>query len=373
MGLASLWASLQRMRAALFVFALIVGGLNAWAAESHDPKPAQWAHISPKVCPPTAHAPSAEALQTIAAKAQDRGFLWRIDKDGRTSYLYGTLHVGRLNWLVPGERTRAALQASDTVAVELDMSNPDTVRQVQQRLSKSGGKPPSADLMRRLKVQLKRACLPETLTHTLSPELLASMLVVMSAREAGLDPAYGIDPVLASMGRSLGKSVISLESVETQARALRQVTSSPGANGLEGLLHSVETGQAAPLLEKMARVWSHSQFDELDRYEQWCDCMNTRAERETVRQLLDQRNPAMARRIAGLHDGGQRVFAAVGSLHLFGAKGLPRLLQQRGFQVQRLEWPAARDDSETSATSPKPPQPAQSEDNGGSRSSAPAQ
>ena len=53
-------------------------------------------------------------------------------------------------------------------------------------------------------------------------------------------------------------------------------------------------------------------------------------------RLNDARNPAMAERIAALHGEGRRVFAAVGALHMTGAQGLPRLLRERGFTVERV-------------------------------------
>src|SRR5437763_6015355 len=56
---------------------------------------------------------------------RDRGLLWRIEKDGRTSWLYGTIHVGKPEWIVPGPTIMRALMASDTVVLELDLSNPD--------------------------------------------------------------------------------------------------------------------------------------------------------------------------------------------------------------------------------------------------------
>ena len=73
------------------------------------------------------------------------------------------------------------------------------------------------------------------------------------------------------------------------------------------------------------------------RYESWCDCLKTDADRRAMRRLLDDRNPALAESIDALHGGGKQVFAAVGSLHMIGPKGLPALLAQRGYQVERIE------------------------------------
>ena len=40
-------------------------------------------------CPPAATALDPERFQAGMRQAQDHGFLWRIVKDGRASYLYG--------------------------------------------------------------------------------------------------------------------------------------------------------------------------------------------------------------------------------------------------------------------------------------------
>ena len=55
-----------------------------------------------------------------------------------------------------------------------------------------------------------------------------------------------------------------------------------------------------------------------------------------MKRLLDDRNPASPTRIDALHAGGQRVFAAVGSLHMIGPNGLPALMGERGYRVERI-------------------------------------
>ena len=56
----------------------------------------------------------------------------------------------------------------------------------------------------------------------------------------------------------------------------------------------------------------------------------------TRRTLLDRRNPEMAQRIEHLMKDGKVSFVGVGLLHLLGANGLPELLSQRGYQVERM-------------------------------------
>ncbi len=297
-------------------------------------------------CPAAAAPPSPDDMNRLATQAQDRGFLWRVKKNGRTSYLYGTIHVGRMDWLVPGAITRSALQASDVVALELDMGNPEVAQKMQKAMApRPGSRPLPEPLRQRLLSQLRRACLPETLLDSMKPDMLASLLMVLAARQEGLDPAYGIDPVLGAMGRALGKTVVSLETVEEQARSLQQLVQGNANQGITALLESLEQHTTAPLMRRMADTWAHSRYEELERYDEWCECMRTPAERQAVRRLLDHRNPAMAKRLVEWHDAGRSVFLAVGSLHLFGRQGLPQLLKHKGFQVEEVSWPVPENTS----------------------------
>ena len=54
-------------------------------------------------CPPTAQALTEPEVRQGLRDAQDRGLLWRLEKGGRISWLYGTLHVARQAWINSGK------------------------------------------------------------------------------------------------------------------------------------------------------------------------------------------------------------------------------------------------------------------------------
>jgi uncharacterized protein YbaP (TraB family) len=56
----------------------------------------------------------------------------------------------------------------------------------------------------------------------------------------------------------------------------------------------------------------------------------------TRRVLLGRRNPEMVDHIARLMREDSVTFVGVGLLHLLGANGLPQLLAQRGYLVERV-------------------------------------
>lgn len=322
--------------------AWLVCALLALPARAQAPQPAASAasaSASAPDCPPTAHLPDAEERARATAQARDRGFLWRISKGGRSSWLYGTIHLARMAWMFPGPRVSEALRASEVVAFELDITDGALMQRLQSGLSVSANdkRPPiPADLAARLRTQLRAACAPPEMLTSMAPEMLGMMLTMMSARRDGLDASYGIDPALAHIARREGKTVVSLETPEMQLALMRSRSETDLHEGLEKTLRELEEDRARPMLLRVAEVWAQGRADELARYREWCGCANTPHERATLKAMLDDRNGPMAERIDALHTGGKTVFAAVGSLHMFGPAALPALMARRGYRVERI-------------------------------------
>lgn len=286
-------------------------------------------------CTPAA-APTADEWRAAAQQARDRGFLWRLSRDGRTSYLYGTLHVARLPWVFPGPRVRQALEASNVVALELDPLDPDIAQRLVSGMRADADERLPPALAARLRAQVIAACLPPDALSPLAAAVQLMVLTSLVGRPDGFDPAFAIDTALAGHARGLHKPVHSLESPEMQLALLRGDPATLPVQ-LDRGLAQLEGGQARPLLRRMAEVWDQGRRDELARYAQWCQCADTEADRADLKRLLDDRNPPLADRIEALHAGGLRVFAAVGALHMVGPAGLPALLTQRGFVVEAID------------------------------------
>jgi hypothetical protein len=79
---------LKIIRFALLLL-LLAAALPACAAEA--------------ACPPELTKPTPEMIQSGMRNAHDHGLLWRISKDGHTSYLYGTIHVAKCEWMFPAQ------------------------------------------------------------------------------------------------------------------------------------------------------------------------------------------------------------------------------------------------------------------------------
>ena len=269
------------------------------------------------------------------AAERDRGLLWRITRDGRSSWLFGTLHVGKPAWRRFGPQMTAALKSSDVLALEIDPTDPALM----QALAEAQGPALLPEqLQARLTQAYARACVaPESLA-TLHPVLQATTLTVLEARWLGMDPSYALEQLLVSQVRATGRRVVSLETAAQQKAALVPDDAEEALAVLEQSLAQLEDQSGRRVLGRMALAWEQGDLATLEDFEAWCECAATEAEKTFMRKLNDERNPPLADGIEAQHKQGRRVFAAVGALHMTGPQSLPRLLQQRGFKVERVSF-----------------------------------
>lgn len=267
--------------------------------------------------------------------ARDRGVLWKLEYKGVTSWLYGTIHVGRAHWVYPGPALVRALASVQTLALEMDITDPATVRAL--RDLPPGTKTPllSAQTQQRIRVQVERQCLSRGALSTMHPVMQVGLLAAMAQRSDGLDPAWAQENMLAGFAKGMGLKVVALETPQQQMLALIPRDPNESLEIVEDTLKRLEDGRVRKELNHIVQAWEHGDLDDLAAYEKWCDCLNTPTDRANLRRILDDRNPQMADGIAALAMKGP-VLAAVGALHMTGQQALPQLLERRGIKVTRV-------------------------------------
>jgi uncharacterized protein YbaP (TraB family) len=287
-------------------------------------------------CPPVTEAPGPAQIQAAMQNARDHGFLWRISRLGRSSWLYGTLHVGKLEWLFPGPQVGAALRGADTLALEIDVTDPALRDRLAAGARAFPAWVPAPAMQRRIEHQIAAACVPNELFAGQHPLMQLMTLTVLAARWDGLDAAFGQEFALGGVARALQRPIVSLETPELQQRLLLDMSEADARQAVEQMLDQLDQGGARGVLARLAGAWERGDLAELEGYERWCDCVETDDDRAFLRRLNDDRNGALADHIDRLHRGGQRVFAAVGTLHMTGPRALPVLMAQRGYEVERI-------------------------------------
>jgi uncharacterized protein YbaP (TraB family) len=244
--------------------------------------------------------------------------------------------VGRFEWVFPGPAVTRALRETDTLAVELDPTDPATVKVLTEASAAKTELP--APLRERMQRQAAAACLPVAALGALHPVMQVVAFTLQAARWEGLESQFAQELALIGAARNRHTPVVALESAQTQIDALIPKEEPAMHRLLERKLADLETNRVRPLLARLGTVWERGDLAALEDYESWCDCVRNDEERNEMTRLNDGRNPALAERIDAQHRQGRKVFAAVGALHMTGPKSLPRLLAQRGYHVQRIDF-----------------------------------
>ena len=309
---------------------LLQGVVSAWLALALAPL---WAQD----CPPVAQPPTAAQIEQGQREARDRGALWRLRKDDRVSYLFGTAHVGQLAWAFPGPKLQQALRETEVLALEVDLSAPGVQAEMAQAQAQAASLRLSPQEQARLNRQADLACLPHQALAALHPVMQAVTYTVLAGRREGLDPAFGQEAMLLGWAKAAGRPVVALESVGLQMRALLPRQPEAARRLLQLSLEGLEKGEAARTLQRLGQAWSEGDLERLSDLAALCQCQPSAEEQALHRRLNDARNPHLAERIAAEHAKGRPLLAAVGLLHMTGPQALPGLLRKKGFDVERLQ------------------------------------
>jgi uncharacterized protein len=273
------------------------------------------------------------------AEVKNTGYLWTFEKDGRTSYLHGTIHLATQAWAKPSAQTLRALAATDLLALELNLLDPAIAEQAAAGLKQLG--PNQADAAtvtaslqaERIQRLADKLCAPQVQAAGQGVTLQLMGLMLADARYAGLEALYGRDLVLGVFAQATKKPITSLETVQTQ---MQVIGGDINEQQVIAFLDKLEQGSMRRPLEKITQAWADNDLQTLENYEDWCECAGDPLSGQAFAKINDDRNPGMAEAIDKLHSQGQRVFVAVGSLHMTGPKGLPKLLQAMGYSVTRV-------------------------------------
>ncbi len=266
------------------------------------------------------------AAPAFAAERFERGLLWRVEAPGAApSYLFGTLHSDDQRVVKMPPAARRAFKRARTVALEAISDEADARR---YRAAMAGAEPQLPALLGadypRVEALLRESGVPRAAAARFKP--WAALIVLLQPRDA---TGLTLDHLLAFEAAQAGKRVVQLETVEEQIEALDGMPAQVQVALLRDVQARFEEIQAAvyPTLDAYAAGDLAAQF----RIN--AETMGTGPEADVfLERLLYRRSERFAERLAPLLKRGG-VFAAFGALHLYGPRGVPALLERRGFRV----------------------------------------
>jgi uncharacterized protein len=282
----------------------------------------------------------ATAQATAPTVAPHRGTLYRVRHGGGTVYLFGTIHVGLPSFFPLEPEVTRALSEARTLVVELDVRD---MAPVQAALQKHGlyaegdsiDRHLSPQDIARLRTALQHFDMPFAQAARMKPWLLANLLTALNLERHGYQRNQGVEYFLLALADKQKMKVQELESADYQMALFDRMTESEQAQYLLENLADLDDAvgfKDAALID----AWSNAKGDSFERVMHESLVGKPASADFTRRVLLDERNPKMADKIDGLLQKSGTTFVAVGALHLVGKGGVPSLLKQKGYVVDKL-------------------------------------
>ncbi len=264
------------------------------------------------------------------------GLLWRVSRPGMpASHVFGTIHVADPRVLLLPDAAQAAFEASRTYAMEIQLAQQEASMFFEaaqfedgRRLAPLIGDAAYADVSRTLSA---RGVSSEVIAR-LKPWAVLANLTVTPADYA----SETLDQKLYAMARARRMELHGLEGVDEQVAVFDSI---PMDSQVALLRHAlVQRDYFVGRLEPTIQAWLRRDLAALWRVSEdigrrFPDMAAHYA--LLTKRVVTDRSVVMAHRLfAPLRRG--RSFVAVGALHLYGRKGLLRLLQEQGHAVKRV-------------------------------------
>ncbi|MFJ7567313.1 TraB/GumN family protein [Herminiimonas sp. NPDC097707] len=291
---------------------------------------------------------SAHADKTAATSASvqkytipQRGTLYRATHGGNVSYLFGTIHVGQTAFYPLEPQVTRALSDAKKLVIEVDIRDTEAMRLAILRHGiypdgQTVNRHLSADGSAQLRQALQRAGIPFESIARMKPWMITNLLLIQEMARHGFPTEQGIEKYFISIAQEQNKPIQELETADYQLSLFDSMTDAEQEEYLKENLAELANGEAMKKALALIAAWQNADARGLENSLLEMQKGATASDRFLQQVLLDQRNPNMANKVEALLKTDKMSFVAVGALHLLGDKGVPSLLQKRGYEVKRI-------------------------------------
>lgn len=281
-------------------------------------------------------------LLALPAWAIDRGALFKVTSGSHTQYLFGTMHVGLPEFYPLEPRIVDAVRQASTLALEIDPAEPPA--SMGQAMLRQGMIVPAgagyermAPAQRvRLDAALQTAGIDAETARVLNPAMLAALISLSQYQKLGYRPDLSADAWLAQLARQGKARIVALESADSQLGQFKKLSSAEQWHFLDESLDNLATGDELEEARALVEAWAHADRTALDALASRAEEDGSVSGKFMREVLLDGRNGALADKLAALLKREEKTVAAIGLLHLLGKRGVPALLQAKGYRVERV-------------------------------------
>ena len=145
-----------------------------------------------------------------------------------------------------------------------------------------------------------------------------------------------VDAHLMELARASKVPVIALETPASQMKLFDRLSETEQLRFLEDSVDMIESGKQNVEVRQIVDAWRTADKVALEAIAERAEKDTTVSGRFLKTVLLDERNVAIADKLAALLKRADGSVAAIGVLHLIGPKSVPALMKARGLAVERV-------------------------------------
>jgi hypothetical protein len=270
-------------------------------------------------------------VSTVAP--QGKGFIWRIEREGRVGWLVGSIHILTAeHYPLPVAMERAFMR-SVTLMEEVDqreLATPELVALVQQKGFYQDNRSLETEVSKEtfavIRQRVERLGMNIDRFQRMKPWMASLTLMALEVQKGGFDSALGVDRYFFDKAPRMGKKFRALETAAEQIGFLADLDTPMQ----EAMFREAAEGRDSELAQvtAMANAWRRGDVDTLERI-----ILSTMTDAPKVYDtVFVQRNRAWIPKIEQCLAEGH-CFVVVGAGHLIGPHGLLIELEQRGYTV----------------------------------------
>ncbi len=261
------------------------------------------------------------------------GRLFRVERgSGPVSYVFATLHADEPEVVSLPEAAERALRETPVLVLELVPDQEAGERAMAAMLLPEGKRLRpliGSELFEQTFQAVARLGLGEAALEGLKPWAVATLLSLPPAASGEF-----LDQRLYNRARGEGKAVLGLETVEEQLGLFDQLSLELQRGLLEEAL--AEQGRFPDLYRALRDAYLREDLADLVRLNgEYLAGGDVELRAFIQQRVIEDRNRRMVDRLEGMNAEGSW-FLAVGALHLPGELGILRVLESRGWRVERV-------------------------------------
>lgn len=266
-------------------------------------------------------------LPFISQPALATPIVWKIYDNQREFYVLGSIHAGKEAMFPLPDVFLEQWQQADALIVEANILQQSSVTPKLAPPFTHQALPETA--LNQLKHISKKLNISFEQLLQQPPWLTAVTLQLALADQLELKSDYGIDYVLLQRAQQQQLPILELESVSQQFNMLENLPD----NGAPMLIETInEWDKTQSSLRCLVKVWQHGDGDKLEQLFQ-----ESQFDPTTDDALIFNRNQRWAETLAKAspYQSG-KFMVVVGAFHLIGEQGLPNLMKQQGFKIEKI-------------------------------------